>query len=207
MSSTPTGMPQTLELGLAPDSEGPLGHAARLWDSYAALEPGQLVLESDATDFEELLRGKTSSPVAAAVAGLVLLRTRQLGRLHDWLENLSRWFDHLPDGSVLRAQQLRVSRSWEGEPVPIVEQLLLLRRRGLPFLAGVFEYAHELTNELMEHVYAKDLRRGDERGRRARDMRQLQRKLSKAALYARPGGMFQVYAAPPGTLGKKLVRP
>ena len=55
---------------------------------------------------EDLLFGKVSNPLAAAVGGYYLLRVNALERMHNWAGNLAGWFEWLPDGAVIRAWQL-----------------------------------------------------------------------------------------------------
>ncbi|MCA1693393.1 MAG: hypothetical protein LC749_00935, partial [Actinobacteria bacterium] len=59
--------------------------------------------------------------------------------LHEtWLRNLSNWFDELPDGPVLWAEQLRLRGAMTG-PVEAerLVHLMLLTRRALPMLSEV----------------------------------------------------------------------
>jgi len=52
-------------------------------------------------DAEQLLNRKVVNPYAAAVGALILLRTGEYERLHDWPANLANWFPWLPDGAVI----------------------------------------------------------------------------------------------------------
>ncbi|WLE01019.1 caspase family protein (plasmid) [Agrobacterium leguminum] len=54
----------------------------------------------------ETLREKRQSPVAAAIAGSILLRSGHLEDLHDWPRNLANWYEWLPDGALLWAEAL-----------------------------------------------------------------------------------------------------
>ncbi|HVZ33861.1 MAG TPA: hypothetical protein VG963_15650, partial [Polyangiaceae bacterium] len=49
---------------------------------------------------ERRLREKLEDPLGAALAAYILLRLRDLERLHDWTANLSNWFPWLPDGHL-----------------------------------------------------------------------------------------------------------
>ncbi|WP_264524029.1 hypothetical protein [Flavobacterium sp. N502536] len=57
-------------------------------------------------DAEDLLQEKISDPAAAAIGGYYLLKTGELLRMHNWAENLSRWFKWLPDGHIIYAWQM-----------------------------------------------------------------------------------------------------
>ena len=59
-----------------------------------------------AANAEGLLRDKLRDPMAATLAGYLLLRAGEFSRLHDWTANLANWFGWLPDGPVIRAWHL-----------------------------------------------------------------------------------------------------
>lgn len=109
---------------------GLIGSAAQLAGLVAHSE---LVLESA----ENLLREKRQDPVAAAAAAYALLRVGNLERLHGWTQNLSEWFEWLPDGLVARAEHA----AQEGNHDHALEQLRQLPRRGLPCLSIGLGYA------------------------------------------------------------------
>jgi len=85
-----------------------------MWEKYSSDNAVAAADEMDALFLEEVLRGKRESPLAATIAGLVLLRARRWDKLHDWLRNLANWFPHLPDGPVLWVEQLM--RQPKGSP-------------------------------------------------------------------------------------------
>ncbi len=74
-----SGMEEALDFMLAPEAAGAL---------------------------EAVLSEKTESPLSAAIATLLLVRSRHWERLHDWPRNLANWFPQLSDGCVLWAEQL-----------------------------------------------------------------------------------------------------
>lgn len=57
-------------------------------------------------DLEEVVEGKRDSPIAAAFATNLLLRTGGLDWLKDWPRNLAEWFPWLADGAVLWGETL-----------------------------------------------------------------------------------------------------
>jgi hypothetical protein len=63
-------------------------------------------LLSNAHEAEELLFQKMVNPVTAAIGGYYLLKINELGRLHNWANNLANWFPWLPDGLIIHATQL-----------------------------------------------------------------------------------------------------
>ncbi|WP_315725802.1 MULTISPECIES: caspase family protein [unclassified Bradyrhizobium] len=66
-------------------------------------------------DLLDIVVRKVESPVAAAIAMSLLLRSGNLDVLKDWPRNLASWFPWLPDGSILWAETLL--RRAEGRPV------------------------------------------------------------------------------------------
>jgi hypothetical protein len=88
-------------------------------------------VSSTSLDAEKLLADKVSDPVAAAVGGYALLRFGDLGRLHDWTENLRKLFPGLPDGAAIRGEHLaRLGRHPEA-----LTSFLELGDRGLPLFS------------------------------------------------------------------------
>ncbi|NPU65932.1 hypothetical protein HL667_13095 [Bradyrhizobium sp. 83012] len=66
-------------------------------------------------DLLDIVVRKVESPVAAAIAMSLLLRSGNLDVLKDWPRNLASWFPWLPDGSILWAETLL--RRAEGRPI------------------------------------------------------------------------------------------
>jgi hypothetical protein len=57
-----------------------------------------------ADEAAELLSSKYEDPTGAALGALLLYKTGQLARLENWVGNLARSFDWLPDGKILLAR-------------------------------------------------------------------------------------------------------
>jgi hypothetical protein len=57
-----------------------------------------------ADDAAELLSSKYEDPTGAALGALLLYKTGQLARFENWVRNLARSFDWLPDGKILLAR-------------------------------------------------------------------------------------------------------
>ncbi|MGJ4948188.1 caspase family protein [Bradyrhizobium sp. HKCCYLS20291] len=57
-------------------------------------------------DLLDIVVRKVESPVAAAIAMSLLIRSGNLDVLQDWPRNLASWFPWLPDGSILWAETL-----------------------------------------------------------------------------------------------------
>lgn len=108
----------------------------------------QAVATSDAVGAEEALRGKRRDPIAAAVGAYALLRFGELGRLHDWTENLRNWFKWLPDGSAVRGEHL----ARQGQHEKALDAFLELPERGLPIFSDGLSYA---VTRLRLYVTAK----------------------------------------------------
>ena len=54
---------------------------------------------------ESALFYKRYDPIAAALGGYALLRLAEPGRLHDWPQNLARWFPTMADGPIIAGMQ------------------------------------------------------------------------------------------------------
>lgn len=67
---------------------------------------------------EKTLKRKRESPVAAAIATSILIRSNELDAVHDWPANLANWYDWLPDGSVLWAEtKIRTAKRDRGRVI------------------------------------------------------------------------------------------
>lgn len=81
-------------------------------------------------EMEDMLFHKVEDPYAAAIGSYLLLRLGRYDRMHDWPRNLADWFDFLPDGCVIWAQQLmHLAPDKQDE---IRDYLLKTVERGLP---------------------------------------------------------------------------
>lgn len=101
----------------------------------------------------QIVRDKVKSPLAAVVAGLVLLRMEWGTSLPTpWLSNLANWFPELPDGAVLYAERrYRDSRGTEPSAlVEAAESLGTLADRGPPRTSEGFGYAVALLGRLRD---------------------------------------------------------
>lgn len=128
-----------MEVRLAPEQDGDLlRHAARLWDDYRDRNVREVAGSETMEHLEELLRGKMMSPLAATVAGLILLRAGALERMHDWPRNLAEWFPDRPDGAVIRAEQ--ALRTGRGTPGEAREYARKAAERGLPVTSEAVGY-------------------------------------------------------------------
>jgi len=96
---------------------------------------------------EEMVRDKHADPFAALVGAYLFLRTHELDKLGDWVNNLAVRWPAIPDGKVLRAWQLihEGNKDREGEirglllaaaaaGLPIFREGLSLLRDGLRLL-------------------------------------------------------------------------
>jgi|GEM_PF-6861639 hypothetical protein len=74
-------------------------------------------------DLEDLVAGKESDPIAAALSCYALLRLRQHDRLHDWPSNLARKFPEMADGAII-AGELALRRGNDREAEEWIRQAL-----------------------------------------------------------------------------------
>ncbi len=189
-----------LEAGLSPLNQEPIGTIARIWRKYETQNVALAAADLDRQELEDLeaaLRNKKTSPLAATIAGLVLLRARKLDLLHStWLRNLSDWFPAFPDAPVLWAEQLRLTSA---PPDPSLEarakHLHRLTQRGLPRLSEVLPTAWRQLAELSEEGIDPPWRTP------------LLDKVLMAMRYHRPGGLFTVFTARASQLSPELMLP
>lgn len=102
------------------------------------------------SEAEDMLYGKISNPIAAALGGYALLRQGEIERLHNWPTNLASWFEWLPDGAVISAELM----ARRGDHPSAADFLLLAVKRGLPLFS---EGMSILMSRLRYYsLYAKD---------------------------------------------------
>ncbi len=186
-----------LEAGLSPLNPEPIGTMAQIWRKYETQNIAVAAADLDLQELEAALRYKQISPLAATIAGLVLLRARRLDLLHStWLRNLSNLFPAFPDAPVLWAEQLRLA----SEPPDLslearAEYLHRLTQHGLPRLSEVLPTAWRQLTELPEEGIDPPWRTP------------LLDKILMAMRYHRPGGLFTVFTARAGQLSPELMLP
>jgi hypothetical protein len=105
-------------------------------------------------DAAELLRGKIEDPIGAAIGGYALLKLNRLDRMHDWPENLARWFRWLPDGAVI-AGAVAARR---GERNMALRWFERASRRGIPIFS---EGLSLLSTDIRALVRGPGTRRAD----------------------------------------------
>lgn len=197
-----------VDVKLLPSSDSrPLNQATQLWEKYNSATAAVAADEADAHFLEDVLRGKRRSPLAASIAGLVLLRAGRWDKLHDWLRNLANWFPQLPDGPVLWIEQLMRQPKGaieEVEPIDLsqpineaVSYLEMLRTRGLPFTIEAMGYAARQTETFLKFGQLNSQQRAN--------LEELQQRLYTALRYFRSGGMFTVLAGREGEISPALV--
>jgi hypothetical protein len=124
-----------LEASLSMKNSGLLGAAAELWQRYRMADVGEAVNAFELSVLERMVSERLdSSPLAATVAALILLRANRLDLLHNWLRNLANWFDERPDGPALWAEQVlrQQPRGIDAAIAEAAEYLGLLVELGLP---------------------------------------------------------------------------
>lgn len=177
-----------LDAWIAPSTTGAAGDAARLWRTYATADVDAAVGAFETGQLRELVRQKLDSPLAATIAALVLLRAGRLDLLESWLRNLADWFQRLPDGAVLWAEQiLRQEPDRKAAVAKATESLVRLVERGLPVTAEALSYAATQTERLhrARDLIPENLITGFDT---------LRERLDTALVCFRPGGLFTSYA-------------
>jgi hypothetical protein len=165
-----------------------LGAAAAMWSRYRTADVGEAVSAFELTALEQMVREKLDSPLAATVAGIVLLRANRLDRLHDWLRNLANWFPERPDGSAMWAEQL-MRRPGDRKQALLVaaDYLADLIARGLPHTGEALGYAARLTDTLARLDQTIPPRQREK-------LEVLAQRTQTALPFFRPGGLFAAYS-------------
>jgi Caspase domain len=186
-----------LEAGLSlGQREYLLAHAVKLWERYRRENVLEVASGEDMKHLQELLRLKKRAPLAATIAGTILLRAGRLDLLHDWLENLASWFPSLPDGRVLRFEQRLRESGGKGASPKDVRALLEVRGRGLPFTTEAFGYFARQVEDLQDSEGVPMPMRAD-----LYVVRQWTRTIER---YVQSGSLFTVLAGSPEALSPEL---
>lgn len=118
-------------------------------------------------DAEKLLLEKVEDPIAAAVGGYFLLKTRELDKMHDWAKNLANWFEWMPDGAIIYAWQMIHLQKREDKfvianylieaadrGIPLFTEGLRLLFEGLSMLSFEYQYRNENIERALKKVKA-----------------------------------------------------
>lgn len=186
-----------LSANLSPDNEAFLGEMARLWEKYRDISVVEAVENMDMGRAKEALFGKHQSPLAATVAGIILLRAHRLDLLRDWLRNLTNFFPDRPDAPVLWVEQLLQQPSNQNSSADVVSYLLKLSDRGLPQTAEAFGYAVRQVEAVLQSE-GLDISQ-------TRELESLQQKLRQALPFFRTGGLFSTFVGARGKISPSLV--
>jgi hypothetical protein len=187
---------------LSPLNDGPAGLIAAAWDEMRARDPlaaaQRVIVSGTATelgsafkDGEKALAEKLGAPLAAAVAGVLLLKGNRFDLMHDWARNVGNWFPTIPDGVVVWTEQCR--RIAAGQPLPpdllpwFVHEL---SHRSLPFTADGFGLAADLVTDIVRGRLRTDAATRDA-------ARALGARIDAALPYFRDTGLFCTFAGWP----------
>ena len=101
------------------------------------LQEAAQALRSEQITAEKLLQEKGWHPFGAAVGAYSLLQFGELDRLHNWTENLMKWFPWFPDGLAIHGEHLaRVGKHQEA-----LQAFADLPLRGIPQFSLGLSYA------------------------------------------------------------------
>ena len=127
------------------------------------------------------------SPLAATIAGIMLLRAHRVDLTHDWLYNLANWFRDRPDGPVLLVEYLMQKTSTGVPPGEAIGWLLKVPQRGLPQTTETFGYVDRQVKSILA-IPALDPNQQSQ-------LLGFQQRLNEARRFFRPGGLFTVFSA------------
>lgn len=189
-----------LEARLSTDNRYPLSWIAEAWDIYTLVTAADAAEKLDLDMLEIRLFEKGRSPLTAAIAATILLRSNRTHLLHDWLRNLSNWFPAQPDGPVLWSEQLLQQRAPQSDsPQNPIEHLLRLQDRGLPYIGEVLGYAAQQTETLLEFSHPTDPQK--------EALTRLNSQIRIALRYFRNTGLFCVFSGELGAFSPELILP
>jgi hypothetical protein len=191
------------DISLSPDNQTYLGMTAKLWDIYndksasEAIRAVGPIFSLDADELEDVLLNKVESPLAATVAGTILLRGRRWDKLHIWLRNLANLAPEIPDGAVLWSEQcLRQPDSqYRNEAI---DYFLRLKSSSLPFLAETTGYALRQAEDFLNSPECANFRD---------QIEAIHQRLTKAVGMFRPGGLLATFAGPANQLSPFILAP
>jgi hypothetical protein len=197
------------DVSLSADNQGDffphtfLGMTAKLWDIYneesaqEALRMVDRIFSVRADDLEDVLLHKVQSPLAATIAGTILLRGRRWDKLHNWLRNLANLAPEIPDGSVLWAEQC-LRQSGSNRRNEAIEYFLRLDSSSLPFFAEPTGYALRQAEDFLKNPECE----------RFRDqIEAIHKRLTKAVGMFRPGGLLATFSGPATELSPFILAP
>ena len=197
------------DVSLSADNQGDffphtfLGMTAKLCDIYneesaqEALRMVDRIFSVRADDLEDVLLHKVQSPLAATIAGTILLRGRRWDKLHNWLRNLANLAPEIPDGSVLWAEQC-LRQSGSNRRNEAIEYFLRLDSSSLPFFAEPTGYALRQAEDFLKNPECE----------RFRDqIEAIHKRLTKAVGMFRPGGLLATFSGPATELSPFILAP
>ena len=178
------------------DNPEPYRMVANAWKEYRNSGMAEalyfMLAPESATALEHVLGASgTQSCLSAAIATLLLVRSRHWERLHDWPRNLANWFPDFSDGCVLWAEQLLLSN---GDPQEALQYLMKLKDRRLPVLSPVLAMAYSRLREFQQETSPPNP-----------DLDALVNRLRLPVLTLRSGGLFTVFIGEPNQIGPELV--
>ncbi len=190
------------DVSLSAENGEYLSAAAAMWRTYNEVSARQaesefsFLIPAHADELQFLVFNKRYSPLAATIAGAILLRARRWDKLKDWLRNLANIAPEIPDAAILRAEQcLRQPRAQSVEEA--LEYFLRLDNGPLPVLVETLGYALRQAEDFLK----------DERvGASARAVvERLHQRLKRAVGMFRTGGLIATFAGPKGLLNPDTI--
>lgn len=113
---------------------------------------------TNAEKAERLLFEKNEDPAAAAVGGYFLLKMGELGRMHNWANNLANRFPYLPDGAVIHAWQLLQEKQNTIQHIKTIsDRLVEALRRGIPVYTEGFRLLYRGLKMVSSHYGGQNL--------------------------------------------------
>jgi hypothetical protein len=171
---------------LSERNEGNLGAAAALWNRVGRAGTPEAALQDARELLNRSLGDGDSSPLAAIVSLLVLLRGGPVNELPESVGRLNKDLARWPDIAAIQVELLyRLRESWEAPPPAVVELLLAMKDRGLPHCGDALGYLSDRVDATLRFHQLEESTRSK--------LDQLRQAVCRTLIMYRTGGLFCVF--------------
>jgi hypothetical protein len=120
------------------------------------LHLANMVSDSALRKAENLLYQKLREPIEATIGAYFLLKTHAFDEMHNWAENLAKWFAHISDGTIIYAWKL-LEQNPDDEKIQEARHLLLTAvEKPLPLFTQGLRLLYEGLSLFDEDQKGKD---------------------------------------------------
>jgi WD40 repeat protein len=172
---------------LSASNQGVLGEAAVLWRRIDQGDVSEDVSRTGLQLIQAALESRPTSPLAALVSMIVLLRVGRDADTLQWADRFGQELAGWPDGAAVHVELLYRSQGrWDDPPRGVVGMLLAMKERGLPLTGDALGY---LSDRIDTTLRFPRLDEADRAG-----LEQLRQAVRRALVPYRTGGFFCVFS-------------